>query len=51
MEKVMENTKVLNHNFATIGWGALLVWWGISFMVWPITLGMSAVSNSMILPG
>jgi hypothetical protein len=51
MEKVMENTKALNHNFATIGWGALLVWWGISFLVGPITFGLSAVGTGLILLG
>ena len=43
----MENTKALNHNFATIGWGALLIWWGISFMVGPITFGMCAIGTGL----
>jgi hypothetical protein len=47
----MENTKTLNHNFATIGWGALLIWWGISFMVGLITIGLSAVGTGLILLG
>lgn len=47
----MDSIKTLNHNFATIGWGALLVWWGISFMVGPITIGMSAIGTGLILLG
>ena len=47
----MDSIKVMNHNFATIGWGALLVWWGISFMVGPITIGMSAIGTGLILLG
>jgi hypothetical protein len=47
----MDNTKTLNHNFATIGWGALLIWWGISFMIGPITIGLSAVGSGLILLG
>jgi hypothetical protein len=51
MEKEMEDTKSLNHSLATIGWGALLIWWGISFMVGPITLGLSAIGSGLILLG
>lgn len=47
----MDNTKTINHNFATIGWGALLIWWGISFMIGPITIGMSAIGTGLILLG
>jgi hypothetical protein len=31
--------------------GTLLVWWGISFMVGPITIGMSAAGSGLILLG
>jgi hypothetical protein len=41
----------LNRNLASIGWGALFVWWGISIMVGPITIGMSAVGTGLILLG
>jgi hypothetical protein len=51
MEKEMVETKALNHNFATIGWGALLIWWGISCFVGPITFGLSAVGTGLILLG
>lgn len=47
----MQSTKKINHNFATAGWGALLVWWGISFMVGPITIGISAFGTGLILLG
>ncbi len=47
----MDNTKTLNDNLATIGWGMLLIWWGISFMVGPITIGMSAAGSGLILLG
>jgi hypothetical protein len=47
----MGTTKTMNHDFATIGWGALLVWWGISFMIGPITIGMSAIGTGLILLG
>jgi hypothetical protein len=51
MEEEMEDTKSLNHNLATIGWGALLIWWGISFMVGPITFGLSGIGTGLILLG
>jgi len=47
----MDNVKTLNHNFATIGWGLLLLWWGVSFMIGPITIGMSAIGTGLILLG
>jgi hypothetical protein len=47
----MDNIKTIQHNLATIGWGALLVWWGLSFMIGPITIGMSAVGTGLILLG
>jgi hypothetical protein len=51
MEDTRMNPKALNRNFAIIGWGALLVWWGISFLVGPITIGMSAMGTGLILLG
>lgn len=47
----MENTKTLNHNFATIGNGALLIWWGIVIMVDPLTIGMGAIGTGLIMLG
>ncbi len=47
----MTNTQSVNHQIATVGWSALLVWWGISLMVGPITIGMSAVGTGLILFG
>jgi len=47
----MQNTKTLNHNFATIGNGALLIWWGIVIMVDPLTIGMGAIGTGLIMLG
>ena len=46
----LEN-QTLNRTYATIGWGALFVWWGISILIGPITIGMSAVGTGLILLG
>ena len=46
----LEN-QTLNRTYATIGWGALFVWWGISIIIGPITIGMSAVGTGLILLG
>ena len=46
----LEN-QALNRTYATIGWGALFVWWGVSIMIGPITIGMSAVGTGLILLG
>jgi hypothetical protein len=47
----MTETQMFNRRLATIGWGALSVWWGISILVDPITIGMSAVGTGLILLG
>jgi len=47
----MANAKTLNHNFATIGNGALLIWWGIVIMFDPLTIGMGAIGTGLILLG
>ena len=47
----MENTNTLNHNFATIGNGMLLIWWGIVIMVVPLTVGMGAIGTGLIMLG
>jgi hypothetical protein len=51
LEVKMYSTKTLNHNFATIGEGALLIWWGVVIMVDPLTLGMGAIGTGLILLG
>jgi len=45
------DNETMNRNLATIGWGALFVWWGISIMIDPISIGMSAVGTGLILLG
>ena len=47
----MEDKGKTNHRIATVGWGLLLIWWGISIAVGPITIGMSAVGTGLILLG
>jgi hypothetical protein len=47
----MEDKGKTNHSIATVGWGLLLIWWGISLAVGPITIGMSAVGTGLILLG
>ncbi len=47
----MKNKCHANHRIATIGWGLLLIWWGICIVVDPITIGMSAVGTGWILLG
>jgi hypothetical protein len=47
----MEHAKMLNHQFATLAWGALLIWWGIVIMVNPLTIGMGAIGTGLILLG
>ncbi len=45
----MQSTQALNHNLATIGNGALLVWWGTVILVDPLTLGMGAIGTGLIM--
>lgn len=40
-----------NHNLSVFGWGTLLIWWGISVMIDPITLAMSAMGTGLIMLG
>ncbi len=47
----MENLKTLNHNFAVIGDGALLIWWGLVIMIDPLTIGMGAIGMGLIMLG
>ncbi len=46
-----QDNQTLNRRLATIGWGALFVWWGISILIGPITIGMSAIGTGLILLG
>ena len=45
----MENTKTLNHNFAALGNGSLLIWWGIVIMFDPLTIGLGAIGTGLIM--
>jgi hypothetical protein len=47
----MEAAKTLNHSFATFGWGALLIWWGVVIMIDPLTIGIGAAGTGLILLG
>ena len=47
----MSGKKTFNHRLAKMGWGALLIWWGVSIMIDPITIGMSAIGTGLILLG
>ncbi len=49
MEQTMNNTQAMNRNYATVGWGALLIWWGIVIVIDPLTLGMGAIGTGVIL--
>lgn len=50
-EAFMERTEQTRHVISTVGWGLLLIWWGVSIAVDPITLGMSAVGTGLIFLG
>ncbi|MBI5031741.1 MAG: hypothetical protein HZB51_14520 [Chloroflexi bacterium] len=41
--------QITNRTIATVGWGALLIWWGIAIAVGPITVGLSVVGTGLIL--
>lgn len=43
--------QITNRTIATVGWGVLLIWWGIAIAVGPITVGLSAVGTGLILLG
>ncbi len=45
----MNHTQLLNRHCATIGWSALLIWWGIVMMIDPLTIGMGAMGTGVIL--
>ena len=47
----MQATKSLNHTFAALGEGLLLIWWGVVIMVDPLTIGIGAIGTGLILLG
>lgn len=44
----MENKANLNHVLATVGNGALLIWWGVAILIDPITIGITAIGTGLI---
>lgn len=47
----MGSARTLNPDYSTIGWGALLIWWGIVIAIDPITIGMGAIGTGLICLG
>jgi hypothetical protein len=47
----MDATNLTNHRIAAIGWSLLFIWWGISILIDPITIGLSAVGTGLIMLG
>jgi hypothetical protein len=47
----MNNTQTLNRNFEAIGWGALLIWWGITELVTSLPDGTGLIGIGLILIG
>lgn len=47
----MEATNNSKHTLATLGWGALFIWWGVSFFVGSIPFGLCAAGTGLILLG
>ncbi|MBI5304735.1 MAG: hypothetical protein HY868_21555 [Chloroflexi bacterium] len=47
----MNNPQTLNRTFATIGDGALLIWWGIVIAIDPLTIGIGGIGTGLILLG
>ena len=45
----MSGKKQFNHSISIVGWGALLIWWGVALAIDPITLGMTAIGTGLIL--
>jgi hypothetical protein len=48
-EEDVKNNEAWNHNLAVIGWGALLIWWGIVMVVDPLTISIGAIGTGLIL--
>lgn len=47
----MDNPKTLNRDFETVGWGMLLIWWGITGLVSVFPRGTGAIGAGLILLG
>jgi len=47
----MEKVQTWDRNLATIGLGALLIWWGVVLLVDPLTIGIGAIGTGLILLG
>jgi len=47
----MENSKTLNHNFESMAWGAIFIWWGITELVVDLPHGVGAIGIGLILLG
>ena len=45
----MDNEERVDDMIATIALGALLIWWGLAFMIPPITIGMAGLGTGLIL--
>jgi len=45
------SARTLNHNLATLGWGALFIWWGVVVLIDPLTIGIGAIGTGLILLG
>lgn len=45
----MNTTKNLNRNFEAIGWGALIIWWGIMVLLPSSPDGTTAFGTGLIL--
>jgi hypothetical protein len=43
--------KRFDRGAATIGWCALLAWWGVSILIDPISIGMSGIGTGIIMFG
>ncbi|NMB55922.1 MAG: hypothetical protein GYA15_14600 [Leptolinea sp.] len=47
----MEIANNSKRTLAAFGWGALFIWWGVSFIYDPITIGLCAAGSGVILLG
>ncbi len=47
----MNNTKKLNHDFETIAWGLLFIWWGVTELFEFLPQGAGALGIGLILLG
>ncbi len=47
----MESTRKVQIDFGTIGWGALLIWWGFTELVKFLPAGSGAIGIAVILLG